>query len=129
MTDGPALIRLSIGASLLLIGLAVPLIRGWIKPNHWYGFRIPLTLNDTEIWYPANRYAGWLLLIYGLGLLVISAGLPLVLGGYAEQASIGTYGLAVGAAMLVGLIPVVGLSLRYAKTLERERESKRHQVS
>jgi hypothetical protein len=38
-----------VGTSLLMIGLAIPLIRGWIRPNHWYGFRIPLTLNNPDI--------------------------------------------------------------------------------
>ena len=43
------LLPLFAGLSLLLIGLAVPLIRGRVKPNAWYGFRIPLTLDNPEI--------------------------------------------------------------------------------
>ena len=44
---------------LLMIGLAIPLILGKVPPNSWYGFRIRLTLDDPEIWYPANRYGGF----------------------------------------------------------------------
>jgi hypothetical protein len=46
--------------------LSVQLIKGWVKPNTCYGFCIPLTLNNPNIWYPPNRYAGWLLLACGL---------------------------------------------------------------
>jgi hypothetical protein len=57
------LILLFAGFNVLLIALSVPMIQGRVKPNPWYGFRIPLTLNNADIWYPANRYAGQLLLI------------------------------------------------------------------
>ena len=109
--------------SLLMVGLALPLIRGRIKPNHWYGFRIPLTLNNPGIWYPANRYAGWLLLIYGLVLLVVSLALPILLSGLPEEEAMSLYGLAGAAVMLVGLLPVVILSLRYANRLARDNDA------
>jgi hypothetical protein len=111
------LILLCAGVSLLMIGLSVPLIGGWVKPNPWYGLRIPLTLDNPDIWYPANRYAGWLLLIYGLVMLAVSLGLPILLDGLAEEAAVNTYGLSVAAIMLLGLVPVVILSLRYARKL------------
>ena len=118
------LILFFVGTSLLMIGLSVPLIRGRIKPNHWYGFRIPLTLNNPDIWYPANRYGGWLLLIYGLVLLVVSLVLPFLWRGLTEEAAMNIYGLSVAALMLVGLVPVLILSFwhahRLAKELERE---------
>jgi SdpI/YfhL protein family len=28
-----------------------------IPPNHWYGFRVPATLNDPGLWYKVNAYA------------------------------------------------------------------------
>lgn len=114
------LVLLLVGSSVLIIGLAIPLIRGKVKPNHWYGLRIPATLNNPELWYPANAYAGWLLLVYGIALLVVSLGLPLLLRGLPEEAAANAYGLAVSAVMLLGLVPVVILSLRYVRRLERE---------
>lgn len=111
------LILLFAGVSLLMIGLSVPLIRGWVKPNPWYGLRIPLTLNNPDIWYPANRYAGWLLLIYGLVMLVVSLGLPILLRERATDAAIDIYGISLAAVMLLGLVPVIVLSLRYTKAL------------
>jgi hypothetical protein len=43
---------------LLLAGLSVPLILHKIPPNGLYGFRIPSTLDDPELWYTVNAYAG-----------------------------------------------------------------------
>lgn len=104
-----------------MIGLAVPLIQERVKPNHWYGFRLPLTLNNPDIWYPANRYAGWLLLIYGLVLLVVSLGLPLLLGRLPEALAMAVYEYSVAGVMLAGLVPVAILSFRYVRQLGKGR--------
>ena len=53
---------LFIAVGLLNVGLSVPLIRRWVKPNHLYGFRTPKTMSSERIWYEANAYAGKLLL-------------------------------------------------------------------
>ena len=52
---------------LLLAGLSVPLILHKIPPNGLYGFRIPSTLDDPELWYTVNAYAGKRFLVAGLG--------------------------------------------------------------
>lgn len=54
-------------SGLLLISLAIPLIQEKIKPNWFYGFRVPKTINNPHIWYPVNKYGGWWLL--GMGAL------------------------------------------------------------
>ena len=33
-----------------------------VPPNGVYGFRTPKTLSSPEVWYPANRAAGWFML-------------------------------------------------------------------
>ena len=53
-----SLLILYVGSGLLLIILAVPLIQRRVPPNIWYGFRLPQTLNDPEIWYAVNEYGG-----------------------------------------------------------------------
>jgi hypothetical protein len=108
------------GLSILLIGLSVPLIQVRVVPNVWYGFRIPLTLDHPDIWYPANRYAGKLLLVYGLGLLVVALGLPLLLSGLPEGTATSIYAFSVAVVILVGLVPVVILCWRYAHKLANE---------
>ena len=53
--------RLVVGlfVPLLALALAVPLILEKVPPNNTYGFRTSRTLSAPEIWYPANRMAGW----------------------------------------------------------------------
>jgi hypothetical protein len=47
---------------LLLAGLAVPLLLDKVSPNGWYGFRVPSTLENPNLWYKVNRYmARWML--------------------------------------------------------------------
>lgn len=49
----------------ILAVLAVPLAIGMVPPNGLYGFRTPKTLSSPDIWYPANRFAGWLMIVAG----------------------------------------------------------------
>ncbi len=59
----------SIGG-LVLAGLSIPLILHKVPPNGIYGFRIPATFEDPELWYKVNAYAGKRLLVVGLGTAV-----------------------------------------------------------
>ena len=68
---------------VLIVALSVPLILGKAPPNSAYGFKTPKTLASSDIWYPANRAAGWFLLAPGvmavcfnLGLWWVSPGWP-----------------------------------------------------
>lgn len=47
---------------LLAMVVAAPMILGKVPPNRIYGFRTPSTLESPDVWYPANRVAGWFLL-------------------------------------------------------------------
>ena len=54
-------------SGLLLAGFSIPLILHKIPPNGLYGFRIPSTLADPELWYKVNAYSGRRFLVVGLG--------------------------------------------------------------
>ena len=57
--------------------VSVPLILKMVPPNPVYGFRTRRTLADRELWFQANYFAGWSLLIASAisGVLVVfSAG-------------------------------------------------------
>jgi uncharacterized membrane protein len=106
-----ALTALYLGAGILLIALSLPLIQGRVPPNAWYGFRVPKTLNDPEVWYLANAYAGRLLL--GVGVITLIAALavrPLA-------ADVGWYAAAVGLVVGIALAVAVVLSLLYLRRL------------
>lgn len=49
--------------SALIALLSIPLVFGWIPRQFIYGVRTTKTLSSDEIWYPANRFAGIVLLI------------------------------------------------------------------
>jgi uncharacterized membrane protein len=55
-----------LGSGLLLIIISIPLVKNWIKPNPFYGFRVKKTLEDPEIWYLVNAYSGKRLLLAGI---------------------------------------------------------------
>jgi len=50
----------------LLAALSLPLLRGKVRPNPWYGFRVPSTLRDPSLWYPVNRTVARWLLVTGI---------------------------------------------------------------
>jgi uncharacterized membrane protein len=54
-------------AGVILAGLSVPLILHKIPPNGLYGFRSRSTLDNPQLWYKVNTYAGKRLLVTGLG--------------------------------------------------------------
>jgi uncharacterized membrane protein len=60
---------------IVFIALAVPLVQGRVKPNPWYGVRVPKTLNDRDTWYAVNAYFGRRFAV--VGLLIAVAGLLL----------------------------------------------------
>ncbi|MFZ2362577.1 MAG: SdpI family protein [Anaerolineae bacterium] len=60
---------------LLMVVVAVPLIKRTVKPNWLYGFRVPQTMSDPEVWYAVNAHFGRRLLVTG----VATAGAALLL--------------------------------------------------
>ena len=48
---------------LVVVASSIPMILGKVPPNWIYGFRTPRTLSSPEVWYPANRVAGWFMVV------------------------------------------------------------------
>lgn len=76
-------------SALLFMVLAQPLIQGKVKPNDWYGVRIPAAFESEEAWFDINRYGGRLLSKVGL-LLMLCA----VTGFFVDRAGWRIYNLA-----------------------------------
>ena len=53
---------IGVGVPLLILLLSIPMVLDRVPPNGAYGFRTPKTLSSPEVWYPANRAAGWFML-------------------------------------------------------------------
>lgn len=60
-------------AAYVLPGLAIvfgiPMALGIIPPNRFYGYRTRKTLSSAPIWCPANRAAGWSMVLCGAAAL------------------------------------------------------------
>lgn len=52
--------------AVLYVGLALPLMRRRVRPNYFYGLRVPATLADESVWYEANARSGRDLLAIGI---------------------------------------------------------------
>jgi len=99
---------------LLLIALAIPMLRGKVPPNPWYGFRVPGTLSDPTRWYKANRYAArWLLLT---GVITAAAAIALY---FVPGLSVDTYAWLVLAVFGVPFVLMIITSFRYLRRLPR----------
>ena len=72
------------GAGVIAL-VSIPLILKVVPRNSFYGFRTPSTLASDEVWFRANRFAGWALFIaaaVGAALLVIVPGSAVPNAGY-----------------------------------------------
>jgi hypothetical protein len=101
-----------VATGLVFVGTSIPLIQRRIKPNYWYGFRVPKTLNNPDIWYDVNAYSGRWLLIMGIATVVVSVVLPLIPG-----MGLDTYALVTTTVISVLAIVMVVKSFLYLRKL------------
>lgn len=101
----------------ILISAGIPLIRGRVRPNPWYGFRVRRTLEDPAVWYPANRYAGWQFVGLGTAVLLVATVLYLV-----PDIGVSLYASIVGGVALAGALLGLVQSFRYLRQLTREED-------
>jgi uncharacterized membrane protein len=97
-----------LATGLTMIGLALPLVYRKIPPNHLYGFRVKRTLENREVWFAANAFAGQRLAWVGLATVVAAV----VFCGFLIE-NIAAYATAVASVEMVGLTVAVVQSLRY----------------
>lgn len=75
MNEVVAAALLFTAVGLLFVGLGVPLLRGRVRPNSWYGCRTEKTLADEKVWYAVNRVTGRDLAAGGTALVAVSLAL------------------------------------------------------
>jgi hypothetical protein len=112
------LLLLFLVSGAILIGISIPLIQGRVAPNHWYGFRVRRTLEDSGIWYPANSYAGWRML--GLGVAEIAVATAFY---FVPNLDVAVYACMVGSVAVAGVILGLVQSFRYLRRLTKEKEA------
>lgn len=72
MNDVTTAALLFTAVGFIYIALGIPLFRGRVKPNYWYGCRTTKTLSDERIWYAVNRVTGRDLIATGIAVLITS---------------------------------------------------------
>jgi hypothetical protein len=105
-------------SGLVLAGLSVPLILRKIPPNGIYGFRIPSTLEDPQLWYKVNAYAGKRLLVVGLGTSVGS-----IILYYTVNSSVDAYALSCLGLFLALMLWAIITSFIYLKSVQQGSQS------
>jgi uncharacterized membrane protein len=108
----PLLMLIYIATSALIIVLSVPMMQRKVKPNRWYGFRVPKTLNNPDIWYDANAYCGRWLVIAGAATIIAS-----LVFGVIPDISLDLYVMLVTVVMIVSMFIGLGMSFKYLGTL------------
>jgi uncharacterized membrane protein len=103
---------------LLLAALGYPLARRRVRPNRWYGLRVPATFASERVWFEANAAAGRDIML--LGSAVGIAGLLLPLAGLRDS----LVAVACTAVLAVGLLAATLRGWRLANRLYREQQSR-----
>lgn len=105
----------SIFCGILFILVSLPLLRGSIPMNRFYGFRISKAFRSDANWYAINKYGAKVLILWSI--VMIASGVLFLLLGLLSP--------------LLGLIPLVictaaaiGQTLRFAWQLKNSNDEK-----
>jgi hypothetical protein len=83
-------------SGLLMAALALPLLRGSIGRNAWYGIRTPASMASDEAWYAINRQGARPLIFCGLATVVLSmSAYPLIDAFGPDIGSLAATGIAI----------------------------------
>ena len=94
---------------LMLVGISIPLIKGLIPPNYFYGFRTAKSLSSPKIWYEINHLSGVDLSLAGT-FIVVSSMAMLLFGQRIQPQVVASTLLIVMIVSLVGVL-VHGLAV------------------
>ena len=92
---------------VMFMGMSIPLIRGKVAPNHFYGFRTAKSLSNPKLWYEINRVSGGDLLLAGQ-LITSSA---LAMSFFAQRLTEEQVAMTLFAVMVLSLVGVAVHSL------------------
>ncbi len=99
-------------AASVIIAICIPLARGKIPPNRYYGMRFPESFASVDAWYAINRYGGRRMIVWAVPILVLGIAI-LFLPIAPLMAS-----LMVPVVIVLVLIPTI-MTMRYANRYGR----------
>jgi len=103
---------------VLLVALGWPIATRRVRPNHWYGLRVPATFADTHVWYEANAVTGRDTMVLGAVLVAVSLALPRL-----TRVPPSAYTLVCAGILGVGSLLLTVRGWRLANRLLRERRT------
>jgi uncharacterized membrane protein len=103
-------------AGVILVAVGWPLAARRVRPNRWYGLRVPATFADESVWYDANAMAGRDMVVLGAALVVVALALPRI-----TPLRTDIYAGVCGAVLGVGSMFFTLRSWRHANRLLRQR--------
>jgi uncharacterized membrane protein len=106
------LILYLVGGTLLII-LAIPLLRQRVGQNPVYGFRVPATFRDPQVWFAANRYSAKWLIITG-----VATDLSALIFYFIPGISLDAYALLCLAVFAVVFGLAIFMSFRYLREVQ-----------
>jgi uncharacterized membrane protein len=61
----------NVAVGILIYALCVPLAKGKVKRNNWYGIRIPKSMESDENWYRINKYAAYAMYPWAVATILV----------------------------------------------------------
>ena len=101
-------------ASLVVLGW--PMATRRVRPNRWYGLRVPATFADEQVWYDANAVAGRDMMVLGALVGLVGLALPRL-----TDLSASTYALVCAGLLGIGSLIMAGRGWILANRLLRDR--------
>lgn len=101
---------------LILVALGWPLAARRVRPNRWYGLRVPATLANAQVWYEAKAMTGRDMMTLGTVLVLVALALPRMAGVTGS-----TYAVVWAGLLAVGSLILTLRGWRTANRLIRER--------
>lgn len=105
--------------SIFLIAMGWPLATRRVRPNHWFGVRVPATFADEFVWYEANA-------VFGRGIMALGAVLLLVAFVFSQLIAVSevAYALIYVAILGGGVLVLTVYTWRLANRLLQERRER-----
>jgi len=112
MTDQNLLLLLYTSTGILLALLSIPLMRRKIPPNGLYGFRIPKTMNNPDLWYLVNQYSAKRLFWTAIAFVAAAVGLY-----FLPWFGLDEYAMACLSVFAIGMLITIVQTVNYLRSL------------
>jgi hypothetical protein len=76
----------NLSCGILFAILSIPLVKGWVRMNRFYGIRFKKSFESDENWYKINKYGGKRMIVWSMVLMAL--GLTALLSPFDENQAV-----------------------------------------